>query len=64
MNNNEIINSLAKNAGNIIKTGGILLASTIINQTLRSQTNETMDSLTKDLRRAKNDFRLKRLEQA
>ncbi len=48
---------IQKNGFNILKTGGILILSTLANQALRETTDKTMKEMVKDVRKVKTDIK-------
>lgn len=52
-----LIDLVKRHGGNLLKTGLILLASTLISQTLRAQTQETMDCVARDVRKIRYDIK-------
>lgn len=57
MERNTIADIAAKHAGNLLKTGTLMVISSIMSTNLRESTGETMQQLTKDIRRARNSLR-------
>ena len=54
-----LIEMFKVHAGNVVKTGLILLGSSLLNQALRDQTKETMDCAARDIRRVRYDLKEK-----
>jgi hypothetical protein len=61
--NNTFVNLATKHAGNILKTGCVMLISTVATSTLRNFTSETMNEIARDIRRTRAIIR-ERKEQA
>jgi len=46
-----------KHGGNLLKTGLMLLGSTLLTQALRDQTKETMDCAARDIRKLRYEIK-------
>lgn len=57
-------NIITKAASNTLKLGVAILASSVINQTVRELTNETLSSIAQGIRKAKNEFHERKLHDA
>ena len=60
---NLIGNIAIRQARNIVTAGALMIASSIANSSVRAFTNDTLESITRDIRRVKNGLKERRQEQ-
>ena len=54
---NTLVNLATKHAGNILKTGCIMIISSMATSTLRNSTSETLNEIARDIRRTRSVIR-------
>ena len=56
----KFIDLISKHGANFLKTGAFMVISAITSASLKESTSQSLQEISKDIRKARNDFREKR----